>query len=189
MNNLRSSVGMLLCVLSLQVLATETIPVNQQTTLGLYLKPAEAMALKQQLGAGLLFVDVRTRAEIAWVGAPTAMDANIPFVRGNYGEWDAKRSFFKMEPNEDFVKTVDTLASQRQLRRDSPIVVMCRSGPRGALAANALAAAGYTRVYNLLDGFEGETADSGPESSHRVLNGWKNSGLPWTTVVDHKKLF
>ena len=56
---------------------------------------------------------------------------------------------------------------------------MCRSGGRGAKAVNLLAKAGYTKVYNIYDGLEGDTIDKGDSYNHgkRVLNGWKNSKL------------
>ena len=59
---------------------------------------------------------------------------------------------------------------------------MCRSGGRSALAVNALAQAGFTNVYNVIDGFEGDKVDD-PTSYYdgkRMKNGWKNSGSPWT---------
>ncbi len=59
---------------------------------------------------------------------------------------------------------------------------MCRSGGRSAMAVNLLAKAGFTNVYNIIDGMEGDTVDD-PASvfqGQRLKNGWKNSGSPWT---------
>ena len=55
----------------------------------------------------------------------------------------------------------------------------CRSGGRSALAVNALAKAGFTNVYNIIDGFEGDkVAEEGSlYLGKRMKNGWKNSGL------------
>ena len=39
---------------------------------------------------------------------------------------------------------------------------------------------GYRNVYTMVDGFEGRKAKSGPLKGARVVNGWKNSGLPWS---------
>ena len=53
------------------------------------------------------------------------------------------------------------------------------------MAVNALAKAGFTNVYNIIDGMEGDMVDD-PESTYfgkRMKNGWKNSGLPWTYDV------
>jgi rhodanese-related sulfurtransferase len=52
---------------------------------------------------------------------------------------------------------------------------MCRSGGRSAAAANALAKAGYTNVWSLVEGFEGDKDAAGK----RTANGWRNAGLPW----------
>jgi hypothetical protein len=54
------------------------------------------------------------------------------------------------------------------------------------MAVNALAKAGFTKVHNIIDGFEGDKVED-PESvfhGQRVRNGWKNSA-PWTYKLDH----
>ena len=54
------------------------------------------------------------------------------------------------------------------------------------MAVNKLAEAGFKNVYNITDGFEGDTV-SDPESvftGQRMKNGWKNSGLPFTYELD-----
>ncbi|MDH3666843.1 MAG: rhodanese-like domain-containing protein [Paracoccaceae bacterium] len=60
--------------------------------------------------------------------------------------------------------------------RFDPVFVICRSGGRSAIAARQLVDAGYTNVWNLVEGFEG---DKNPETGQRELNGWRNAGLPW----------
>lgn len=65
---------------------------------------------------------------------------------------------------------------------------MCRSGGRSAMAVNKLAEAGFVNVYNITDGFEGEIVKD-PESvfvGQHMVNGWKNSGSPFTYAVDPK---
>ena len=54
------------------------VPSNKQTKAGLYLDAREAYELKQKLGDKALFVDVRTRAEISYLGMPSVADAHIP---------------------------------------------------------------------------------------------------------------
>ena len=39
------------------------------------------------------------------------------------------------------------------------LLMICRSGGRSALAVNALAKAGFTNVYNVIDGTEGDKVD------------------------------
>ena len=51
-------------------------------------------------------------------------------------------------------------------------------------------AAGFTRVYNILDGMEGSVVKD-PDSvfdGMRMKNGWKNSGLPWTYDIDPARM-
>lgn len=54
-----------------------------------------------------------------------------------------------------------------------------------AVAVNALAKAGFTKVHNIIDGFEGDKVTD-PESIYhgkRMKNGWKNSA-PWSYALD-----
>ena len=57
-----------------------------------------------------------------------------------------------------------------------PVVLICRSGHRSLDAGDALEKAGFSDVYNVLDGFEGPLDDS----HHRgTVSGWRKEGLPW----------
>ena len=59
---------------------------------------------------------------------------------------------------------------------DRPIVLICRSGNRTLDAGVALEKAGFTQIYNVLHGFEGEL----DETHHRnSVTGWRFDGLPW----------
>jgi len=42
---------------------------------------------------------------------------------------------------------------------------------------------GYTDVWNITDGMEGDLVDG-----KRTKNGWKNAGLPWTYQVDPQRI-
>ena len=69
-------------------------------------------------------------------------------------------------------------------------MVMCRSGGRSAMAVNMLAEAGFTNVYQITDGMEGDSIDD-PLSvfnGQRLRNGWKNSALPWTYKADLERI-
>jgi len=69
-------------------------------------------------------------------------------------------------------------------------IFMCRSGStRSAPAADALYARGYSNVYSMVDGFEGGKAKSGTEKGARVVNGWKNSELPWGWKLDKDVIY
>ena len=59
---------------------------------------------------------------------------------------------------------------------DSKIVVICKSGVRSLLISNILVQLGYKFVYNIYDGFCG---NSRLEDNRNIKNGWINSNLPW----------
>ena len=65
-----------------------------------------------------------------------------------------------------------------QFLHDNPsaLFIDCRSGNRSVSAGHALEEAGFTQVYNVLHGFEGELDDN-----HRrgTKAGWRFEGLPW----------
>lgn len=168
---------------------TDSIPSKKQTELGLYLTAKDAYALKSE-NADVIFVDVRTRAEVAFLGMPENSDANIPYMMaGDWTSWDEKKNNFKLEANSGFLTSMDELLKAKGATKESKIILMCRSGSRSAKAANLLAKSGYTNVYTMLDGFEGDKAKSGDLKGQRVVNGWKNSQLPWTYKLDKSKMY
>ena len=76
------------------------------------------------------------------------------------------------------------------MTKDAPIILMCRSGgTRGAPSAQQLWGKGYTNVYVVTDGFEGDKIKDGEQKSWRVVNGWKNSGLPWSYKLNKEKMY
>ncbi len=66
---------------------------------------------------------------------------------------------------------------------------MCQSGSRVPPAARLMHEAGYGRVYTQHEGFEGLKAKSGKAKGQRVVNGWKNAGLPWSYTLDKAKMY
>jgi rhodanese-related sulfurtransferase len=69
------------------------------------------------------------------------------------------------------------------------VILICRSGDRSAKAQDRLQAAGFTRVYSIAEGFEGDTAKDGAQAGQRTVNGWKNGGLPWTYKLDKNRMY
>jgi rhodanese-related sulfurtransferase len=61
-------------------------------------------------------------------------------------------------------------------REDRPVVLICRSGKRTVDAGEALEAAGFGEVVNVLHGFEGDLDE---HFQRGKLNGWRHDGLPW----------
>lgn len=166
------------------------VPAAKQTKPGLYVDAKEAYALKQQLGDSALFIDVRTRGEVSYTGIATVVDAQVPlFEHPPNAPWDDKAGRFKMEFNSGFESEVARRIAARGLGKHDTVIVICRSGDRSTKAVNLLTEAGYTKVYTVVDGFEGDTAKDGPDAGKRVVNGWKNAGLPWTYKLEKDKLY
>jgi hypothetical protein len=86
-----------------------------------------------------------------------------------------------MKQNPEFINQVMEFA-----KPSDTILVTCRSGGRSAMAVNLLAEAGFTDVYNITDGMEGDVVDESGSvfQGQRFKNGWKNSGNPWTYKLD-----
>ena len=158
------------------------LPEGKQTTLGLYVTAAEAYEKWKASPDELTIIDVRTPEEYAFIGHPE-MVWNIPFAFVTYQRKDGKTEYGpKMNP--DFVDEVKKIAGLTDT-----LLLMCRSGGRSAKAVNKLAAAGFTHVYNIIDGFEGDKVKD-PENvffGKRMRNGWKNS-VPWIYDIDPEKI-
>ena len=151
------------------------IPKGKQTVLGLYVTAKDAYEKWKAEPEKVKILDVRTPEEFLFVGHPT-MAWKIPVATQSY-EWDAEKNQFPMKPLLDFVSRVQTIA-----KPDDTLMVMCRSGGRSAIAVNMLAKAGFKNVHNIVDGMEGDAVGD-PASvfvGQRLVNGWKNSGCPWT---------
>jgi len=115
-------------------------------------------------------IDVRTRAEWAYVGLPLLNEAGKSPV---LVEW---QSFPSMAVGDDFVTRLEGELAKRGVGKDAPLFFICRSGSRSRSAAIALTAAGYSQCFNVAGGFEGPRNEEG----HRgTIEGWKAEGLPW----------
>jgi len=65
---------------------------------------------------------------------------------------------------------------EAKVGKEANVLLLCRSGKRSVLAAEVATKAGFTRVFNVLEGFEGEI----DEHRHRGhTDGWRLHGLPW----------
>jgi rhodanese-related sulfurtransferase len=106
-----------------------------------------------------LLVDVRTTEERKFVGhVPGSL--HVAWASGT-----------AMTRNPRFVRELEAKTG-----KDATVLLLCRSGKRSDLAADAAAKAGFTRVFNVLEGFEGEIDDK----QHRGgLGGWRSYDLPW----------
>ena len=159
--------------------SASNLPEGKQTVLGLYVTAQEAYNMWQADPEGVKILDVRTPEEYIFIGHPD-MALNLPLLFPKY-EWDANRRRYGVEANADFLADAQELFTP-----DDTLLVMCRSGGRAAMAINMLAEAGYKKVYNIVDGMEGDKVKEPGSLFHgkRMKNGWKNAGLPWTYDID-----
>lgn len=182
--------ALLFLTLSQSAFAVEgkDLPEEKRTKLNLYVTAPEAAALKTQMGDKALFLDIRASAEVMFVGSPTMTDAVVPFVEFPRTElsFDEKRGAFKLEPNTGFEAEVARRLAEKGLDKNDVIILLCRSGDRSSRAINQqLADSGYSKVYSVVDGFEGDLSKDG----RRSINGWKNVNLPWTYKMDKSKVY
>jgi rhodanese-related sulfurtransferase len=119
--------------------------------------PQEAWALHESGAAAI--VDVRTQVEHEYVG-------HVPDT--TLIEW---RKLGEGTPNPQFIEMLAQLYSPAQ-----PLLFLCRSAHRSHNAAILAAKSGFTRAYNILEGFEGELD---PQGHRGTLGGWRKAGLPW----------
>jgi rhodanese-related sulfurtransferase len=163
--------------------ASAQLPKMKQTALGLYVTAKEAYEQWKAAPDTIKIIDVRTPEEYLFVGHP-AMAWKIPVAIQSY-EWDAEKKAFPMAPLPDFAARVSQVA-----KPDDLLMVMCRSGGRSAIAANMLAKAGFKNVFNITDGMEGDTIQD-PDNlfvGQHLVNGWKNSGNPWTYKLTPERM-
>lgn len=130
------------------------------------LLPKEAWTFLEQHEDAVL-VDVRTKPEWEFVGVSdlSSLGREPLFV-----EWQ----IYGVGGNSNFVEQVASAG----MAKDTPILLLCRSGVRSQHGAIALTQAGFQNCYNINDGFEGQL----DHHRHRGAEGtgWKACGLPWS---------
>ena len=106
-----------------------------------------------------ILIDVRTAEERKFVG-------HVPDTK--HVAWMTGLSLSR---NPRFARELEAKAG-----KGDAILLLCRSGKRSAAAAEAAAKAGFTNVFNILEGFEGDLDE---QQRRGAFNGWRHSGLPW----------
>ncbi|MCY4756417.1 rhodanese-like domain-containing protein [Pelomonas aquatica] len=123
--------------------------------------PRGAWALVQA-GRAVL-VDVRSAEERHFVGhVPGSL--HVAWATGT-----------ALNRNPRFVKELEAKVGPKS-GNELPVLLLCRSGKRSALAAEAAAKAGLANVFNIQEGFEGDSDDH-QQRGH--FNGWRFHSLPW----------
>lgn len=115
-----------------------------------------------------LLLDVRSHMEFLFIGHPVGA-INIPWI--DEPDWNI---------NPHFVREVRQLLLGGLAHDGSgdnvPVLLICRSGKRSREAGELLLKNGFTNVYNIEEGFEGELDDHHHRSTR---GGWRFEGLPW----------
>lgn len=110
--------------------------------------------------SGATLVDVRTQAELYWVGrVPGAVAV----------EWSGYPGGAR---NPDFVTQLEAAVA----KTEAPVMFLCRSGVRSHHAATLASQAGYRNCFNVIEGFEG---DRDVQGHRNTVGGWRVAGLPW----------
>ncbi len=131
------------------------------------ISPKDAWALLQSAPRAIL-IDVRSDMEFLFVGHPKGA---IHLAWIDYPEWVINPTFVT-----ETRKTLLGGASTASDHANAPILLICRSGKRSKEAGNLLIDNGFTAVYSIEGGFEGELDGS----HHRGnINGWRYAKLPW----------
>ncbi len=131
-----------------------------------HLSPQDAHHVLEENPRAVL-VDIRSTMEFLFVGHPKGA-IHIPWM--DEPDWTI---------NPHFVTRVRELMLGGTLESDAgaaPVILICRSGKRSVEAGKKLVESGFTEVYNVLEGFEGDL----DEQHHRsTLGGWRFRKLPW----------
>ncbi|MBL4762625.1 MAG: rhodanese-like domain-containing protein [Gammaproteobacteria bacterium] len=115
-----------------------------------------------------LLVDCRTEMEFLFIGHPAG----------------ARHVAWLDEPdwvvNPHFVTDIRKLMLGGSVTEGeintAPVLLVCRSGKRSYDAGLKLLASGFTHVFNVEEGFEGELDENHQRGN---LGGWRFHGLPW----------
>jgi rhodanese-related sulfurtransferase len=130
------------------------------------ISPQQAWDLVQANPTALL-VDVRSAMEFLFVGHPVGA-VHIPWI--DEPDWVVNPNFSTE------VRKLVLGGISCEPGGCAPVVLICRSGKRSLEAGRVLVRNGFTDVYNVAEGFEGDLDDHHRRSS---VGGWRFHGLPW----------
>lgn len=130
------------------------------------LTPKQAWQLRLDDPKALL-IDVRSQMEFLFIGHPVGA-IHIPWI--DEPDWTINLHFAAE------VRKLVLGGLDHRSGHNVPVLLICRSGKRSLEAGEQLIKEGFTDVYNIAEGFEGEL----DEDHHRsTLGGWRFEGLPW----------
>jgi len=145
-------------------------------------------------------IDVRTRPEYQLVGHP--LNAYLfPYMvwTPSLKKEEDRYEYDINKKNRAFLKEISKV-----FKKTDNLLILSRDGTRSALAAKELLEAGFKKVYEVQDGFEGSEFPVFEDNhknkfyrqlakrnkiysfNHRRHYGWQWWGLPWTYDIDPK---
>ncbi len=154
---------------------------SMRTKAGLYVNSVEAhQMITKPEGREIVLIDVRDGVEIKFTGYTKMTDIHVPWKIIDSNKWDDKKQSYGGHRNANFSDELQTQLDKMGVSKKAHLIFMCRSGStRSAPAADIFFDKGYANVYTMVDGFEGGKAKDGTHNGARIVNGWKNAGLPW----------
>jgi rhodanese-related sulfurtransferase len=148
-------------------------------------------------------IDVRTRAEYELVGHPINAYLFPYMFMGKSLKKKGERYGYGINiKNRAFIEEIGKV-----FKKTDNLLIISRDGKRSALAAKELMNAGFKKVYDVENGFEGPEfpffRDSNKQKfyrqlakrnkingfNHRRHYGWQWWGLPWTYEIDPKFIY
>ena len=132
-----------------------------------HISPLKAWDLIQK-EPKVTFIDVRSDMEYLFIGHPSG-SVNIPWIEEP--NWEVNPHFVR-----DVRKLVLGGVIDSPEHHSVPVLLICRGGNRSDEAGKLLAENGFKRVYNIVQGFEGELDDN---HQRGTIAGWRFDNLPW----------
>ena len=148
-------------------------------------------------------IDVRTRAEYQFVGHPSkAYLFPYMFMTKDLVNVDEKYEYQHTQKNKAFIDEIGKV-----FKKSDNLLIICRDGTKSALAAKELIDAGFKKIFDVEDGFEGAEFPFHEDDNkqkfyrqlakrnkifnfrHRRYRGWQWWGLPWTYEIDPKYIY
>jgi len=185
-------IALLLVPLALNAVAAN-VPEKEsmRTKAGLYVDARETHEMiTSPEGREVVLIDVRDAVELKFTGYTDMTDIHVPWKIIDASSWDEKKQSYGGSVNKNFGEDVKSRLDALGTSKQAHIIFMCRSGStRSAPAADTLLAMGYTNVYSMVDGFEGGKSKDGAHKGARVVDGWKNSDLPWGWKLEQDVMY
>jgi rhodanese-related sulfurtransferase len=140
--------------------------------------PKDAWQLLQDNPKAVL-IDIRSTMEFLFVGHPIGA-IHVAWI--DEPDWEIN-PHFEADVRKVLLggvscpaKSGQAVSKEDEQAACAPVLLICRSGKRSLEAGRLLCEHGFSMVYNVLEGFEGDL----DEHHHRsTTGGWRYHNLPW----------